>query len=162
MVGTYGSVASAPAALRAAQQSDSVLVVCFIRQVTLSYKYEGEQRLGIDTDLAAQRTFSRFLDLGHEQGVPVLPVYDTGPDAAVLMAENAAIYGCARVLIGSSRKGAVYHLIKGTFQRRLESLLPPDVPVEVLGADDSSSAEAPADQAVATAPAAAADLPTRT
>jgi len=65
-------------------------------------------------------------------GVPVLPVYDTGPDAALLMAENAAIYGCDRVFIGTSRQGALYHLIKGHFQQRLESLLPPELPVEVI------------------------------
>jgi hypothetical protein len=61
-----------------------------------------------------------------------MPVYDTGPDAAVLLAENAATYGCDRVLIGTSRQGALYHLIKGHFQRRLESLLPPEIPVQVI------------------------------
>ena len=61
-------------------------------------------------------------------------VYDTGPDAAVLLAENAAIYGCGRVFIGTSRQGALYHLIKGHFQTRLEALLPPDIPVQVIGA----------------------------
>ena len=91
LLGTYGSDALAPAALAEAKRRDAALVVCFIRQVNLSYKYDGEQRLTIDTDLAALRTFSRFLDLGHETGVPVIPVYDTGPDAAELMAENAAI-----------------------------------------------------------------------
>ena len=105
------------------------LVVCFIRQVNLSYKYEGEQKLTIDTDPAALRTFSRFLEAGHAAEVPVLPVYDTGTDAAELIAENAAIYGCDRVLIGTSRQGALYHLIKGHFQRRLEALLPPEIPV---------------------------------
>jgi amino acid transporter len=133
MVGTYGSVDLAPAALDIAKQSDAVLVVCFIRQVLLSYKYEGEQKLGLDTDLAAQRTFARFLELGHDNGVPIIPVYDTGADAAIVMAENAAIYGCTRVLIGTSRKGAVYHLIKGHFQRHLESLLPEDIQVQVVG-----------------------------
>jgi len=132
MIGTYGSEALAPAALRRAKQSDAALVVCFIRSVSLSYKYDGEARLGIDTDLAAQKTFARFLDMGHEAGVPILPVYDTGPDAVELMAENAAVYGCERVLIGTSRKGALYHLVKGHFHRRLEDLLPPDVPVEVM------------------------------
>ena len=67
-----------------------------------------------------------------EMGVPVLPVYDTGPDAAELLAENAAIYGAERMLIGTSRQGALYHLIKGHFQRRLESLLPPEIPVQVI------------------------------
>ena len=132
MIGTYGSESLAPAALETARRDDAALVVCFIRSVALSFKYEGERKLGIDTDLAAQKTFARFLDLAHQTGVPIVPVYDTGPDAAILLAENAAIYGCERVLIGTSRKGMLYHLVKGHFQRRLESLLPPDIPVQVL------------------------------
>jgi amino acid transporter len=132
MIGTYGSEALARTALELARNQDAALVVCFIRSVALSYKYDSDQKLGIDTDLAAQKTFARFLDLGHELNVPILPVYDTGPDAAELMAENAAVYGVARVLIGTSRQGALYHLVKGHFQRRLESLLPPDIAVEVI------------------------------
>jgi hypothetical protein len=132
LLGTYGSDALAAAALLEARRENAMLVVCFIRQVSLSYKYEGEQKLTIETDLAALKTFSRFLDLAHELNVPVLPIYDTGHDASVLLAENAAIYGCQRVLIGTSRQGALYHLIKGHFQRRLEALLPPDIPVEVI------------------------------
>jgi amino acid transporter len=132
MVGTYGSVELAPAALAIARQEQTALVVSFIRQVSLSYKYDSEQKLTIDSDAAAQRTFARYLELGHAAGVPVIPVYDTGADAAVVMAENAAIYGCDRVLIGTSRKSKVFHLIKGHFQRRLESLLPPDIKVQVV------------------------------
>jgi amino acid transporter len=132
MVGTYGSLDLADAALAAARDAGAALVVSFVRQVSLSYKYEGEQRLDADSDLAAQRTFAHYLDLGYAAGVPVVPVYDTGTDAAAVMAENAALYGCDRVLIGTSRKGAVYHLIKGHFQRRLETLLPPDVTVQVI------------------------------
>ncbi|HVT89932.1 MAG TPA: amino acid permease [Tepidisphaeraceae bacterium] len=134
LIGTYGSDSIAPAALREAVNTNSTLVVCFIREVQLSYKYDGEQRLTLETDQAAQKTFGRFLDLAHEAGVTILPVYDTGPDAAELMAEHAAMHGCGRVLIGTTRQGALYHLIKGHFQRRLESLLPPDIPVQVVAA----------------------------
>lgn len=130
LLGTYGSEALATAALEEARRNDCTLVVCFIRQVALSFQYN--KRLTIDDDMAALKTFARFLKLGHEMGVAILPVYDTGPDAAVLMAENAAIYGCQKVLIGTSRQGALYHLIKGHFQRRLETLLPPEIPVQVI------------------------------
>jgi amino acid transporter len=133
MVGTYGSDALAPAAFMEAKHSKAALVVCFIRQVSLGYKWD--QQLTIDSDLAAQRTFARYLELGHTYRVPVMPIYDMGNNAAELMAENAAIYGCSRMLIGTSRKGALYHLIKGHFQTRLEALLPPDVVVEVIGED---------------------------
>jgi K+-sensing histidine kinase KdpD len=59
-------------------------------------------------------------------------MYDTGPDAAVLIAEHAAMHGVTKVLIGSSRRGALHHIIKGSFQRKLEQLLPPEIPVQVL------------------------------
>ena len=52
-----------------------------------------------------------------------------------LLAEAAAINGCDRVLLGSSRQGAIYHLIKGHFQSRLEELLPSDIAVEVIRDD---------------------------
>jgi hypothetical protein len=70
--------------------------------------------------------------MAHTAGVNILPVYDCGPDSAILMAENAAIYGCDRVLIGSSRRGALHKMIKGSFQRKLEALLPREIRVEVL------------------------------
>jgi hypothetical protein len=38
------------------------------------------------------------------------------------------------VLIGSSRRGAIHQIIKGSFQRKLEALLPPEIPVMVLEA----------------------------
>jgi amino acid transporter len=132
LIGTYGSDSLAPAAMDEAKKTGATLVVCFVREVHLSYKYDGEKRLTIETDHAAQRTFARFLELGHSAGVPVMPIYDTGDDAAELMAENAAMNGCEKVLIGTSRQGALYHLIKGHFQQRLESLLPPEIPVQVV------------------------------
>ncbi len=131
LLGTYGSDMLASAAVRVAKEKGSTLVVCFIRQISLSYKYD-QTRLNIDTDIAALRTFSRFLDLGHQNGVPILPVYDSGPEAAELMAETAAIYGVNEVLIGTSRRGVLYHLIKGHFQEKLEAILPEDVPVHVI------------------------------
>ncbi|HEY8667230.1 MAG TPA: APC family permease [Tepidisphaeraceae bacterium] len=147
LIGTYGSEALAPVALAEAKKSGCTLVVCFVREVNLSYKYDSEQQLTIDTDLAAQKAFSRFLDMGHAIGVPIIPIYDTGPNAPELMAENAAIYGVDRILIGTSRRGAIYHLIKGHFQRRLEALLPPEIPVQVVSvasAPEPPSADSPA------------------
>lgn len=140
LVGSYGSEALATAAFVEAKKENAALVVCFIREVHLSYKWD--QTLTIDTDLAAQRTFARFLELGHQYGVPVIPIYDMGHDAVELFAENAAMLGCSKVLIGSSRHGALYHLVKGRFQERLEAILPPDISVEVLRPEVQMSQEA--------------------
>jgi hypothetical protein len=132
MLSTAGSDQLADEALAVAQAEKSALVVCFIRQVSLSFKVEAETQLTLDTDPAAQALFTDFLAHGHRFDVPIIPMYDTGPDAPVLIAEAAAMNGVSRVLIGSSRRGAIHHFIKGSFQRRLETLLPPDIPVEVL------------------------------
>ncbi|MDP9174652.1 MAG: APC family permease [Planctomycetota bacterium] len=130
LVGTYGSDALARPALNEAKRAGATLIVCFIRSVRLSYNWD--RALSMDTDIAALKTFARFLALGHEMGVPVLPVYDSGENAAELMAEAAAVTGCDRVFLGSSRQGAIFNFIKGDFQQRLESLLPPEITVEVL------------------------------
>lgn len=143
LLGTYGSDKLVSAALEQARVTNHCLVVCFIRQVKLGYTF-GARKLNIDTDLSALKLFAKILDMGHELHVPVLPVYDSGPDAAEIMAETAAVYGCERVLIGTSRQNALYHFIKGNFQERLEGLLPEELQVQVLL---PLEAEAPPEQA---------------
>ena len=136
LLATAGSDDLAEPALAIAEAEGATLVVAFIREVALNYRVEAESRLTLDTDPAAQALFRDFLAHGHKYGVPIIPVYDTGTNGAELIAEQAAINGVSRVLIGSSRRGALHHLIKGSFQRKLEALLPPDVRVEVLGGPD--------------------------
>ena len=132
LLATAGSDDLADAALELAAAEDATLVVAFVRQVALSYKVEAESRLTLDTDPAAQALFKDFLAHGHKYGVPIIPVYDTGPDSAELIAEHAAMNGVTKVLLGSSRRGAIHKIIKGSFQRKLESYLPPDMPVQVI------------------------------
>jgi K+-sensing histidine kinase KdpD len=133
LVGTYGSNMLARYALEEAKRTNSTLVVCFIRSVRIARSFETS--LTMDTDLAALRTFARFLDMGHDLGVAIQPVYDVGDNAAELVAEAAAMTGAERILIGTSRQGALYHLIKGSFHQQLEELLPPEIHVEVVATD---------------------------
>jgi amino acid transporter len=139
LLATAGSDDYAGPAFELARQEDAALVVSFVRAVSLSYKVEAEARLTLETDPAAQALFIDFLEHGHRAGVPVIPMYDTGPDAAVLIAEHAAMHGVTKVLIGSSRRGALHHIIKGSFQRKLEQLLPAEIPVQVLEPSETVS-----------------------
>ncbi len=132
LLATAGSDDLADAALEIAAAEEAALVVAFVRQVSLSYKVEAETQLTLDSDPAAQALFTDFLSHGHRYGVPIIPVYDTGPNAAELIAEHAAMNGVSKVLLGSSRRGAIHKIIKGSFQRHLESLLPPDIPVQIV------------------------------
>jgi amino acid transporter/nucleotide-binding universal stress UspA family protein len=132
LLATAGSAAMADAAIELAAAENAALVVCFIREVALNYKVASESRFTLDNDPAAQAMFADFLEKAHEFGVPIIPMYDTGTNAAEQLAELAAMNGVERVLIGSSRRGALHHIIKGSFQRRVESLLPPEIHVQVL------------------------------
>lgn len=132
LLATAGSDELADAALTVAAAESSALVICFIREVALSYKVEAERRLTLESDGAAQALFVKLLEHGHRFGVPIIPVYDTGPEASELIAEHAAMNCVGKVLLGSSRRGAIHKIIKGSFQRKLEELLPPDIPVQII------------------------------
>ena len=135
LLATAGGSSMAEPALAVAKAEDAALVVCFVRDVALDYRIEAGSKLTLDNDPAAQNLFSDFLEMGHKADVPIIPMYDTGPNSAELIAEAAAINGVRKVLIGSSRRGTLHRFIKGSFQRRLEDLMPPGVTVEVLPAD---------------------------
>ena len=152
LLATAGSAAMADAAMEIAAAENAALVVCFIREVALNFKVEAESRFTLDNDPAAQAMFADFLEKGHAFGVPIIPMYDTGTNAAEQLAELAAMNGVDRILIGSSRRGALHHIIKGSFQRRIESLLPPEIHVQVLSVTEPANAGAVTAPAVATVP----------
>jgi amino acid transporter/nucleotide-binding universal stress UspA family protein len=154
LLATYGSTALAEAALAHARQRGAALVVCFVREVALSQRHGADTRFRAETDLAAQRTFTFFLEAGHRAGVPIYPVYDAGPNAAELMAEHAAVLGCHEILVGTTRRGPLHQLLKGNFVRNLERLLPPEIPVTVLASPESAATvpSAPLPQAELPAP----------
>jgi amino acid transporter len=135
LLATAGSDALAQSAIEVARKEDAALVVCFIREVALNFLVEAENRLTLETDAAAQALFVDFLEHGHRHGVPIIPAYDTGTNSTELLAELAAINGVQKVLIGSSRRGAIHQMIKGSFQQKLEAMLPEDIPVQVLSLD---------------------------
>jgi amino acid transporter len=137
MLTTAGSDHLSGDALQQAKAENAALVVCFVRNVALNYRVEAENRLTLETDPAALAMFTDFLEAGHKWGVPIIPMYDSGPNPAELIAEHAAMNGVSKVLIGSSRRGVVHQLIKGSFQRKLESLLPPEIPVRVVTPSDT-------------------------
>ena len=110
----------------------AALVVTYVRPVALDFRVQAENTFSLETDPAAQNLFTDFLEHGHKYNVPVIPMYDVGTNAPELIAEFAAMNAVEKVLIGSSRRGALHHILKGSFQRRLESLLPPEIPVQVL------------------------------
>jgi nucleotide-binding universal stress UspA family protein len=132
LLATAGSDEMAEDALRIAQAENAALVVTYVRPVALNFRIEAENEFSLDTDPAAQNLFTDFLEHGHKYNVPVIPMYDVGTNAPELIAEFAAMNAVDRVLIGTSRRGALHHILKGSFQRRLESLLPPEIPVQVL------------------------------
>ncbi len=132
MVATAGSAQLADAALDYCKQRGAALVVTFIREINLTSTGPGDARMTIETDHSAQAVFAEFLHAGHKHGVPVIPAYDAGSNTVELLAEQAAVCGVDEILLGSSRRGTLHKLIKGSFQRKLESMLPPEIRVCVL------------------------------
>ena len=135
LLATAGTDQLAETALEIARQLHAALVVCFVRDVALSYKVEAEARFTLDTDPARQAAFAHFLyGHAHRSSVPDHSdmAFQSDSDPAELIAEHAAMNGVEKVLIGSSRRGSLHRLVKGSFEQNLESLLPPEVPIQVI------------------------------
>ncbi len=132
LLATAGGSQLAEQACEYAGQHNASLVVSFVREVALNYKMEGAAHMTLDTDPAAQALYVDFLEAGHKYNVPIIPAYDTGTNPPEMIAELAAINGCQKIIIGTSRRGALHKLVKGSFQAKLEHLLGSDMPVEVM------------------------------
>ena len=144
LLATAGSCGMAEAALEVAKREGAALVVTFVRDVALNYKVKAEFQFTLDSDPAAQALFGDFLEYGHTHGVPIIPAYDTGTNAPELIAELAAIHGVQKVLIGTSRRGALYQFVKGSFQEKLEAMLPEEIPVQVLTPGETDATDSAA------------------
>ena len=131
MVATYGSATMCPAAIAEAKKRNALLVVGFVREIVLAYKWN--VGLSAERDIAATKTFIRYLELGHAAGVPILPLYDAGPDSALLLAELAASHNCGTILIGKTGRR------RGSFLKRLRRHLPAEIKVVVMDAAANSS-----------------------
>jgi amino acid transporter len=132
VLATAGGAQLADQACEYARSQNAALVVAFVREVALNYKVENTGRMTLDTDPAAQALYVDYLEAGHRHGVPIIPAYDTGLNAPEMIAELTALNGAHQLIIGSSRRGALHRLVKGSFQEKLENLLGPGTPVEVM------------------------------
>ena len=132
LLATAGSTALADRALKYALERNSALVVTFIREMSISRLGPDAVHMSIEGDIAAQTMFAEFLHAGHRHGVPVIPAYDAGENPAEMLAEQAAVYGADEIILGSSRRSALHRMIKGSFQRKVESLLPEGVRVTIM------------------------------
>ena len=76
------------------KRTDAALVVCFVRAGRAVVQVRGRAAARRSTPTRPRSARSAdFLEHGHDYGVPIIPVYDTGPNAAELIAENAAMNG---------------------------------------------------------------------
>lgn len=133
MVATAGGSQLAEPAVAAARKEEAALIVCFVREVSLNHLVESEtSRFTLDNDPAAQALFIDYLAAGHKAGVPIIPAYDTSQNPAETIAELAALNGASKVIMGTSRRGTLHQFIKGSFQHKIEALLPEDVKVEIM------------------------------
>jgi len=132
IVVTYGSLHFARQAMERACSEDAALVVCFLRDVALSYKYGGSGWFTIDTDMAARKTFAKYLELGFEMKVPVIPTYHAGHHTAEMLAKLVESTHSKIILLDPISKGRLRTFRRRRGRARLKAILPGDVKVEIL------------------------------
>jgi amino acid transporter len=134
LVVTYGvdHSASAKPAIQRAKSEESALLVCFLRDVVLSFKYGGSACFSMETDAAARKTFQKFLEIGFELKVPIIPAYRVGHHTAEMLVKLVETTGCKTILLDPLAQGRLRDFRRRRGRARLKSILPPDVKIEIL------------------------------
>lgn len=118
-------------AVRYAQKTGSALYVLFVREVSLAFRERGAQvaseTMTLDNDREARQVFTDIKRLCDEAGVPMVTLYAVHDSPGELILDNAALLGVDAVLMGVSKRGALWKTLRGDVLQDVISHLPPSI-----------------------------------
>jgi amino acid transporter/nucleotide-binding universal stress UspA family protein len=116
-----------------AHDKKAALFVLFVREVALAFRERGAQ-LGTDTmtlenDKEAQGVFEEARRICDKQDVPMVPLYAVYDSPAELILDQAATMGVDAVIMGVSKRGALWKTLKGDVLQEVVNYLPDSIPL---------------------------------
>lgn len=122
-------------ALEEAQLRKAVLCVVYVKEVVVYFSAAPTttRRAKWQDDPEANAIMSLMLKLGKERGVCVLPVYAVSEDAASTILDLSATMGVDCLVLGSSQRGALTSLLRGSVANQLAQNLPDTIRLVIFG-----------------------------
>jgi amino acid transporter/nucleotide-binding universal stress UspA family protein len=122
-------------ALEEAELRKAVLCVLYVREIAV-YFSGGPATLGRakwQDDPAAQAIMSAMMKKGQERNICVLPVYAVSEDAAATILDLAATMGVDYLIVGTSQRSTLAHLLGGSVVTKVAAELPETIRLVIFG-----------------------------
>jgi nucleotide-binding universal stress UspA family protein len=87
------------------------------------------ENMTLNNDKEAQGIFAGAKKVCDEAGVPMIPLYGVYDSPAELILDHAATLGAEAVLMGVSRRGALWKTLKGDVLQEVINFLPKSIPL---------------------------------
>ncbi|MCY3021383.1 MAG: amino acid permease [Planctomycetota bacterium] len=116
-----------------AKDKKAALFVLFVREVALAFKERGgplaTSRVTLAHDKEAQKVFADVRKLCEEAGVPLVPLYAVHDSPAEVILDHAATLGVDALLMGVSKRGALWKTLRGDVLQEVINYLPQSIPL---------------------------------
>ena len=122
-------------ALEEAQLRKAVLCVLYVREIAV-YFAGGPTTLGRlkwQDDPAACAIMSTMMKEGEKRQLCVLPVYAVSEDAAATILDSAATMGVDYLIVGTSQRSTLAHLLGGSVVTKIAAQLPESIRLLICG-----------------------------
>ncbi len=133
LVPTRGSPKLIKFAAQYAKDKKAALFVLFVREVALTI-HERNASLATDTmtlanDEEAKKVFADARKVCDDLNVPMAQLYSVHDSAADLILDNAAMLGVDAVIMGVSKRGALWKTLRGDVIQDVVAYLPDSIPL---------------------------------
>jgi len=136
MVAARGVTPVLSFALEEAELRKAVLCVLYVREIAVYFAGAGPSTLGRvkwQDDPAAQAIMSSMMKQGKERNICVLPVYAVSEDAAATVLDLAATMGVDYLIVGTSQRSTLAHLLGGSVVTKIAAELPDSIRLLIFG-----------------------------
>jgi len=133
LIPTRGSMKLLKFAAGYAKDKKAALFVLFVREVALTI-HERNASVATDTmtlanDEEAKKVFADARKICDDMGVPMAQLYAVHPSAADLILDHAATLGVDAVIMGVSKRGALWKTLRGDVLQDVVEYLPDSIPL---------------------------------
>jgi amino acid transporter/nucleotide-binding universal stress UspA family protein len=127
LLATRGGERSLRYAVDEAQRRNAALFVLFVRELAVPFPDRERTLARLEEDKEAQDIFLKVRELAKEKEVPVIPIYDSGISAAEAILDHAVTLGVDCLIMGVSKRGALWRAVKGNIIREVMEILPEQI-----------------------------------
>ncbi len=128
LVATRGGRRLLEFAAQYAKETESIMIVLFVRQLNLAFEMEADGPT-LEEDSEAIEVFKFTQKLAEEKQISLIPIYAVSPDVGYTILDFAGTYGVNALFMGVSRRATLLRVLHGDTLTAVADQLPPDIPL---------------------------------